>query len=130
MRDDKRAPSDKGTHRNKPANNSTRKSPTYRNSTNEKPLKPDDSMTAYLMGLLPNENTQYASFLKILCTKPDALTGKCNPFAGVNLSSVASLLNKYIAGSGYVVDCRQPEKRKKNRFGNLSNEFLWGIYPE
>lgn len=127
MKDDKRTPSGKGAQKNS-ISKFNRKSPLLRNKLRHKPVKPDNYLTNSLLSALPNPNTQTYEFLKIICINPDSLTGSCNPLGGVNLSSVAKIINKYIAYLGYVVDCRQPEVRKKNRHGNLSNQFYWGIY--
>ena len=127
MNGNKRTPSGKGAHKNS-TSKFNRKSPLLRNRLEDKPVNPDDSLTNRLLDTLPNPNTQTYEFLKVICTNPDSLTGKCNPLGGVNLSSVANITNKYIEHLGYVVDCRQPEKRKKTRHGTLSNQFYWGVY--
>ena len=127
MKDNKFTPSDKGANGKKlPPKNSTRKTP--RPST-DRPIKINDVIAHEILKRLPNHNTQYATFAKILIKRCELLTGKANPMSGVNLSNIANkLINPRIKDLGLVVDCRTPEKRIINQHGNISGQKYWGFY--
>ena len=108
-------------------NKSLRKKP---RPCTDKPLRIDSDMEHEILKRLPNHNTQYATFAKILIKRGELLTGKANPLAGVNLSDVANkIINPRIKDLGLVVDCRTPEKIIINRHGNKSGQVYWGFHP-
>ena len=133
MKDAKKPLSKSGSTEKLPDNNTLignrnlRKKP---RSCTDRALQIDDNTAHEILKRLPNHNTQYATFAKILIKCGELLTGKANPLGGVNLSNVAnSSINPRIEDLGLTVDCRTPEKKIINQHGNQSGQKYWGFYP-
>lgn len=78
---------------------------------------------------IPKSAKQFRRMLSHLACNPDAVTNElCIASAAVNLSDVATKNNHLIRQHGIFIDCRKPDKAIKNRFGEHSNQFLWGVY--
>jgi len=120
-------PSTKGAIGRPSANNTTRKKP---RPATERPLKIDSNLEHEILKRFPSQDSQYVAFAKLLIKRRELLTGKANPFAGVNLSDVANkLINPRIKDLGIRVDCRIPEEKILNRYGHRSGQMYWGFYP-
>jgi len=90
-------------------------------------LKPDE-YTA-LEKLIPESSKQFRRMVKHLAVNPDTKTTQlCIACASVNLSDVARKHNDLIVDAGFYVGCYKPPYRINNRFGERSNQYLWGLY--
>ena len=79
--------------------------------------------------LIPDSSKQFARMVKHLAFNPDTLTTQlCIACASVNLSDVARKHNDLIIPAGFYVSCYKPPYRIDNRFGERSNQYLWGLY--
>lgn len=114
----KRTPSDKGAHQNRQENNSTIRS-----------LKLTKEECIAIKKRIPESSMQFRRMTDYLANHPDTLTTKlCIACASVNLSDVARKHNHLIRPAGFYVDCYRPPYPVYNRFGGISNQFLWGLY--
>ncbi len=79
--------------------------------------------------LIPASSKQFKRMVKHLAEHPSSLTTKvCVACASVNLSDLARKHNHLIKPAGYFVGCCKPLFRVNNRFGESSNQYLWGLY--
>lgn len=79
--------------------------------------------------LIPASSKQFKRMVKHLAEHPNSLTTKvCVACASVNLSDLARKHNHLIKTAGLFVGCCKPPFRTNNRFGEPSNEHLWGLY--
>lgn len=79
---------------------------------------------------IPESSKQFKRMVKHIAFNPDTITTQlCVACASVNLSDVARKHNHLIEPAGFRVDCYKPPYRVNNRFGERSNQYLWGLYP-
>ena len=79
--------------------------------------------------LIPESSNQFRRMVKHLASNPDTRTTQlCIACASVNLSDVARKHNDLIESAGFYVSCYKPPYRINNRFGEPSNQYLWGLY--
>lgn len=79
--------------------------------------------------LIPDSSKQFRRMVKHLAFNPDTETTQlCIACASVNLSDVARKHNDLIIPAGFYVSCNKPPYRINNRFGERSNQYLWGLY--
>ena len=94
-----------------------------------KPVKLTNEEYTEIEKLIPESSKQFSRMVKHLAFNPDSETTQvCIACASVNLSDVARKHNYLIEAKGLIVDCRKPPYIIKNRFGERSNQFLWGLY--
>lgn len=118
MDKDKRTPSDKDAHQNRQPYNST----TYS-------VKLTHEEYTEIEKVIPDSSKQFRRMVRYLSNHPDSKTTQvCIACASVNLSDVARKHNHLIQPQGYYVDCYKPPFRIDNRFGERSNQYLWGLY--
>lgn len=90
-------------------------------------LSPDEYTE--LEKLIPDSSKQFKRMVKHVAFHPDTVTTQlCIACASVNLSDVARKHNHLIEPAGFRVDCYKPPYRIDNRFGERSNQYLWGLY--
>ena len=93
------------------------------------PVKLTNEEYSEIEKLIPESSKQFRRLVKYVAFNPDTITTQlCIACASVNLSDVARKHNHLISPKGLYVDCRKPSFRIDNRFGERSNQYLWGLY--
>ncbi len=101
--------------------------PQYYSIAKSVKLTPDE-YTA-IEKLIPESSHQFRRMVKHVAFNPDTQTTQlCIACASVNLSDVARKHNDLIEPAGFYVSCYKPPYRINNRFGERSNQYLWGLY--
>ncbi len=94
----------------------------------DKPIKVKNIALNTLVNSLKPTSKQGRRTVFYLGHNPDSKTGDVIHYAGVNISHVSRKCNKFLRPQGYEIRCRKPPKPILNRFGDVSEQHLWGIY--
>lgn len=81
-----------------------------------------------ILSAIPDSQKQGRRFVAYIYENPWAITvAICRDCAVVNISDCASNVRPYLKPLGLDITCRHPEIPIKNRFGERSNMFEWGL---
>ncbi|MCT2531551.1 hypothetical protein N2382_11860 [SAR92 clade bacterium H921] len=88
-----------------------------------------DEAKAALFRSVPHQLSQARRLIEHLAQYPDSVTSDVAKKCAIgNISDVARKVNPTLFEHGLFISCRRPVMPIKNRFGEMSNMFLWGIY--
>lgn len=89
----------------------------------------NDETRATLLRSVPNDFSQARRLIEHLAEYPDSVTSDVAKTCAIgNISDVARKVNPILFKHNLFISCKRPVMPIRNRFGELSNMFLWGIY--
>ena len=82
-----------------------------------------------LLRSVPHHFSQARRLIEHLAEYPDSVTSYVAKTCAIgNISDVARKVNPTLFEHNLFISCKRPAIPIRNRFGELSNMFLWGIY--
>lgn len=94
-----------------------------------KPTKLDESELATVLKAFPYTQKTGIRLITHLAENPESPTVEVNRNAILgNISDIARKVNPTLFKFGLFISCHRPIKPLKNRLGDETNMFLWGIY--
>lgn len=94
-----------------------------------KATKLTDKELAEVLKSIPYTNKTGIRLIKFLAKNPDASTVSVNQNAILgNISDIARKINPTLFKFNLFISCHRPVTPLKNRLGDDTNMFLWGVY--
>ena len=82
-----------------------------------------------VLTVIPSKFTQARRLVEHLADNPNSITSTVAKTCGIgNISDVARKINPTLFRRSLFISCRKPAMPVRNKFGEVSNMFEWGIY--